>query len=89
MEEANAYKERVIKNAEGEAQAFVEVFNAYRLEPALTQQRLYLETLQNVLGNTDKLILDSKVQEGTVPYLPLNELRPKSGSSSTTTGSSK
>ncbi len=89
VEEANAYKERVIKNAEGEAQAFVEVFNAYRLEPLLTQQRLYLETLQNVLGNTDKLILDSKVQDGTVPYLPLNELRPKGGSTSTTTGGSK
>ncbi len=76
IEEANAYKERVIKNAEGEAQAFLEVYNAYRLEPLLTQQRLYLETLQAVLGNTDKLILDSKVQEGIVPYLPLNELRP-------------
>ncbi len=86
IEDANAYKERVVKNAEGEAQAFVEVYNAFRLEPDLTQQRLYLETMQSVLGNTDKLILDSKVQEGVVPYLPLNELRPKSGSASQATG---
>jgi len=82
VEEANAYKERVIKNAQGEAQAFVDLYNAYRLQPELTQRRLYLETLQSVLGRTDKLILDSTVQEGTVPYLPLNELRP-SGSRST------
>ncbi len=86
VEEANAYKERVIKNAEGEAQAFVEVYNAFRLDPELTQQRLYLETLQSVLGNTDKLILDSKVQEGVIPYLPLNELRPKSGNRAAETG---
>lgn len=86
IEDANAFKERIVKNAQGEAQAFVEVYNAFRLEPALTQQRLYLETMQSVLGNTDKLILDSTVQEGVVPYLPLNELRPKSGSASQATG---
>ncbi|MBC6405479.1 MAG: FtsH protease activity modulator HflK [Rhodospirillales bacterium] len=86
IEEANAYKERVIKNAQGEAQAFLEVYNAYRLEPALTQKRLYLETLQSVLGDTEKLILDSKVQEGAVPYLPLNELRPKGGAAAGSSG---
>ncbi|GAB5470221.1 MAG: hypothetical protein Kilf2KO_32510 [Rhodospirillales bacterium] len=89
IEEANAYKERVIKNAQGEAQAFVEVFSAYRLNPELTQQRIYLETMQSVLGNTDKMIMDSGIQEGVVPYLPLNDLRPQGGatrSSTSTTG---
>ncbi|MEO1190325.1 MAG: FtsH protease activity modulator HflK [Pseudomonadota bacterium] len=77
IEEANAFKERVIKNAEGEAQAFIEVFNAYRQNPELTQQRLYLETMQTVLGDTEKLIMDAGVQDGVVPYLPLNDLRPR------------
>lgn len=89
VEEANAYKERVIKNAQGEAQAFTDLYNAYKLEPALTQQRLYLETMQSVLGATDKLILDSTVQEGVVPYLPLDQLKPKGtagGRSATSAG---
>jgi len=76
IEQAEAYKERVIKEAEGEAQRFLLVYAEYAKAPELTRQRIYIETLQAVLANTQKMILDPTLQ-GTVPYLPLNELRPR------------
>ena len=69
-----AYKERLENEAEGEAQRFLSVYNAYKENPDVTTRRMYLETLQDVLSKTDKVILDPGVQ-GAVPYLPLNELR--------------
>ena len=50
------------------------VYEAYRENPEVARRRMYLETLQNVLGRSDKVILDSGAG-GAVPYLPLNELR--------------
>jgi membrane protease subunit HflK len=76
IQQAEAYKERVIKESEGEAQRFVLVYDEYAKAPELTRQRIYIETLQEVLASTQKMILDPTLQ-GTVPYLPLNELRPK------------
>jgi membrane protease subunit HflK len=76
IQQAEAYKEQVIKEAEGEAQRFVLVYDEYAKAPDLTRQRIYIETLQAVLANTQKMILDPTLQ-GTVPYLPLNELRPR------------
>ena len=60
--------------AEGEAKRFLSVYTAYKENPDVTTRRMYLETLQSVLSKTDKVILDPGVT-GTVPYLPLNELR--------------
>jgi len=80
IENAQGYKESLLRQAQGQAQRFIDVYNAYALQPELTRQRLYLETLQDVFGKTEKLILDERVQEGAVPYLPLNELRPRGGS---------
>lgn len=76
IQQAQAYKEQVIKEAEGEAQRFLLVYAEYAKAPELTRQRIYLETLSAVLANTQKMILDPTLQ-GTVPYLPLNELRPR------------
>jgi modulator of FtsH protease HflK len=76
IQQAEAYKEQVMKEAEGEAQRFLLVYAEYAKAPGLTRQRIYIETLQAVLANTQKMILDPTLQ-GTVPYLPLNELRPK------------
>jgi len=73
-EGAQAYKERLVKEAEGEASRFLSVYNAYRQDPEVTRRRMYLETMQGVLGNSDKVILDSG-GSGAIPYLPLNELR--------------
>jgi len=77
IQEAQAYKEKLVNEADGEAQRFLSVFEAYRQNPEVTRRRMYLETLQKVLSDTDKVILDRGAggAGGTVPYLPLNELR--------------
>ncbi|MEM7173176.1 MAG: FtsH protease activity modulator HflK [Pseudomonadota bacterium] len=77
---AQAYKERLENEAEGEAERFLSVYNAYKENPDVARRRMYLETLQGVLGRTDKVIMDSRTQ-GAVPYLPLNELRNRSSDS--------
>ncbi len=78
IQEAQAYKERLVNEADGEAQRFLSVYQAYLQNPDVTRRRMYLETLQNVLSDTDKVILDEGTG-GAVPYLPLNELRRDSG----------
>ncbi len=87
VQEAEAYKEQLENQAEGEAQRFLSVFRAYQQNPDVTRQRMYLETMQDVLSDTDKVILDSGAG-GAIPYLPLNELRgTRSGTSGSTSSS--
>ena len=76
-EEAAAYKDRVVKEAEGEAQRFISVYDEYVKAPDVTRQRIYLETMENVLRNSNKVIIDE--QQGVLPYLPLNEITRQSG----------
>ncbi|MCC8934657.1 MULTISPECIES: FtsH protease activity modulator HflK [Rhizobiaceae] len=71
-EEAAAYKDRVVKEAEGEAQRFISIYDEYVKAPDVTRQRIYLETMENVLRNSNKVIIDE--QQGVLPYLPLNEI---------------
>lgn len=73
-EEAAAYKGRVVQEAQGEAQRFISVYEAYKQAPEVTRKRLYLETMQGVLGKSKKFILDEKNGQGVLPYLPLNEI---------------
>lgn len=83
LEEAEAYRARVINEAQGEASRFLAVLLEYRNAPEVTRQRLFLETLEQILGEVDKVILDSDATgagQGVVPYLPLNELRSGAGS---------
>ncbi len=75
IQEANAYKERLINEADGEAKRFLSVYAAYKQNPDVARRRMYLETLQSVLSDSDTVIIDSEGQSGAVPYLPLNELR--------------
>lgn len=77
LQEAQAYKERVIAEAQGEADRFLNVLAEYRKAPDLMRQRLYLETMERVLSSTDKIILDSAGSQGVVPYLPLDQLQPR------------
>ena len=79
IQEALGYRERLENEAEGEAQRFLQVFAAYKENPAVTRRRMYLETMQNLLSNVDKVIMDRGIQSSVVPYLPLNELRRRSG----------
>ena len=77
IQRANAYKERLIKEAEGEARRFISVYETYRVAKDITAQRIYLESLQEVLKGTDKVLIDEKGggAGGVVPYLPLPEIR--------------
>ena len=79
LEEAEGYRARVVNEAEGEASRFLAVLGEYELAPEVTRKRLYLETMEEVLGRVDKIILDEGAEgggsNGVVPYLPLNELR--------------
>jgi modulator of FtsH protease HflK len=87
LEQAEGYRAQVVNEAEGEASRFLAVLNEYRAAPEVTRRRLYIETLERVLGDVDLVILDAPGGaggQGVVPYLPLNELR----RNSTSTGSS-
>ncbi len=76
IEEANAYKEQVIANAEGEAERFSKLLAEYRKAPEVTRERLYLDAVQEVLANTNKVMVD--VEGGNnVMYLPLDKLAPR------------
>lgn len=71
LEEAAAYKDRVVKEAQGEASRFMAVYEEYKNSPDVTRKRLYLETMEGVLKNSKRIMVDG--QQGVVPYLPLNE----------------
>ena len=77
LEEAEGYRARVVNEATGEASRFTAVLAEYEKAPEVTRKRLYLETMEEVLGRVDKIILDENGGggQGVVPYLPLNELR--------------
>jgi len=74
IQEAQGYRERLQNEAQGEAQRFLSVYSAYKENPDVTRRRMYLETLQNVLSEIDKVIIDKGTQ-GVVPYLALDQLR--------------
>lgn len=73
---ATAYKEKVVRDAEGEANRFLSVYEAYKGGKDVTRRRLYLERMQELLGGTEKVIIDKTGGgQGVVPYLPLPELQ--------------
>lgn len=76
LEEAEGYRARVVNEAQGEASRFSAVLTEYQKAPDVTRKRLYLETMEEVLGRIDKVIIEEQPGgQGVVPYLPLNELR--------------
>ena len=72
-QEAQAYREKIEAEAIGQADRFSKVYQAYKLTPEITRKRIYLETMQRVFTNTNKIIIDQKGQ-GVVPYLPLGDI---------------
>ena len=76
LQEAEAYKQQVVAAAEGEASRFVAIYNEYAKAKRVTQERMYLETMEKVLADINKVIIDKKAG-GVVPYLPLPELSKK------------
>lgn len=73
MEEASAYKERIVAQAQGDAQRFSSIYTEYQKAPAVTRDRLYLETMQHVYSNVTKVVVDSK-QGSNLLYLPLDKI---------------
>lgn len=73
-EDAAAYKNRVVEEAKGEAQRFISVYDEYAKAPEVTRKRLFLETMEKVLGDSNKVIVEQGSGQGVVPYLPLPEL---------------
>jgi membrane protease subunit HflK len=72
---AEAYKQQTVAEATGQTSRFLSIYEQYKKAPDVTRERMYLETMERVLGGTDKIILDTGPgSAGVVPYLPLNEL---------------
>lgn len=91
LEEAEAYRAQAVNSAQGEAARFVSVYNEYVNAPEVTRRRLYLETMERVFGDMNKVILDGvsggeAAGQGVVPFLPLNELGRMSTPQATTQG---
>lgn len=96
VEQAEGYRAEAVNNAQGEASRFLAVYEEYVKAPEVTRRRLYLETMERVLGDMNKVILDGVTGgengQGVVPFLPLNELgriappaAPAAGAAGTTT----
>jgi len=77
VQAAQAYRDRTVAEAQGQSERFLKVYEEYRKAPDVTRQRLFLETMERVLGDMDKLILDTQVGgapgAGVVPYLSLDQ----------------
>jgi membrane protease subunit HflK len=72
---AEAYKSQTVAEANGQTSRFVQIYEQYKKAPDVTRERMYLETMERVLGNSNKIIMESNPgAQGVVPYLPLGEL---------------
>ena len=77
LQAAEAYKKQVVARAEGEASRFISIYTEYALAKEVTQERMYLETMEKVLASIDKVIIEKNASSGVIPYLPLPELGKK------------
>jgi len=78
--ESEAYRDEIIAKATGETQRFLKVLTQYKKAPVVTRERLYLETMESVLGNSNKVMVDVK-KGNNLMYLPLDRLQSRQGSS--------
>lgn len=81
LQEAEAYRDRVIAEAEGETERFRLIYEEYRKSPRVIRDRMYLERMEELYKNSDKIIIDDDVSGGVLPYLSIEELRRKPGGS--------
>lgn len=79
LREAEGYRIATVDQAQGQTSRFTKVLQEYQKAPDVTRQRLFLETMERVFSGMDKIIVDQKGSNGVVPYLPLNDLRPRPG----------
>ena len=79
IQAAEAYRQQTVAEATGETSRFNKIYEQYKIAPQVTRERMYLETMERVLGDTSKIIIDSKDgSQGVLPYLPLDALSPSS-----------
>ncbi|MET1025861.1 MAG: FtsH protease activity modulator HflK [Dongiaceae bacterium] len=74
IRQAEGYKQESIANAQGDTQRFLSIYDQYRANPDITERRLYLETMEQVMGSMNKVLVTGDGKGGTVPYLPLDQL---------------
>jgi modulator of FtsH protease HflK len=87
LQTAEGYKQQAVAEAKGQSARFLKVYDEYKKAPDVTRQRIYLETMERVLGSAEKLVYDgggSSSAQGVLPYLPLNELTPRRPPAATT-----
>jgi membrane protease subunit HflK len=77
LQAAQGYRDKVVAESKGEADRFTKIYQQYKLAPDVTRKRMFLETMERVLSDTDKVIVDEKAGSGVVPYLPLSEFTKK------------
>jgi membrane protease subunit HflK len=83
---AEGYRQQVIAEAKGQSARFLKVYEEYKKAPDVTRERIYLETMEDVLGSSEKLVYDGgKNGQGVVPFLPLGDLAPRRSSQSSAT----
>ena len=76
VQQAEGYREQAVADASGQASRFRQVYEEYRKSPDVIRDRIFLETMERVLGGTDKIIIDQNNQgQGVVPFLPLSEMQ--------------
>jgi len=76
LQTAQGYKEQAVAEAKGQTARFLKVYDEYRKAPDVTRERIYLETMERVFGQADKVVVDPGVaSSGVVPYLPLGDLQ--------------
>ncbi len=78
---AEAYREQIVAEAQGETKRFLSIYNEYKKAKDVTRRRIYIETMEEVLGRVNKVLIDPS-QKGVLPYLPLSGLRPSSAGAS-------
>src|SRR5690606_35257174 len=84
-EEAAAYTNRVVQEATGESERFNAIYAEYVNAPEVTRKRLFLETMEQVMGSSEKVLVETGAGgQGVIPYLPLPELRPGANTTTTT-----
>ena len=79
IQQGEAYRERAVNDAEGQASRFIQIYDEYAKAPAVTRERLFLETMERVYAGSDKVVIDQNGNgQGVIPYLPLTEIQRRS-----------
>lgn len=90
IQQAEAYQQQAVAEATGQASRFRQVYDAYRTAPEVIRERMFLETMERVLGAMDKVLIDQGAQgSNVIPFLPLNEMQRRPGASPAPQGAAR